>query len=142
MNQYALGYKLLKGSRKVKADTIRTAFLFGLEHEMQVELFKNDKNDEIDSLKECIAAAWEIHEEPRVPRQVVQNFYGYGGGVEAKPTTMGAGAGASASGWVGVPMYLDALRYMGTVAPPFHGNVQFDRHPTEGGEWFFGVNGV
>ena len=97
MNQYALGYKLLKGSRKVKADTIRTAFLFGLEHEMQVELFKKDNNDEIDTLEECIAAAWEIHGEPRVPRQVVQNFYGYGGGVEAKPTMMGAGASASAS---------------------------------------------
>ena len=99
MNQYALGYKLLKGSRKVKADTIRTAFLFGLEHEMQVELFKKDKNDAIDTLEECIAAAWGIHGEPRVPRQVVQNFYGYGGGVETKPTTMDAGA--SASGWGG-----------------------------------------
>ena len=44
MNQYALGYKLLKGSRKVKADTIRTAFLFGLEHEMQVELFKKEQD--------------------------------------------------------------------------------------------------
>ena len=75
--QYALGYKLLKDSRKVNPDTIRTAFLFGLEHEMQVELFKKDKNDEIDTLEECIAAAWEIHGEPRVPRQVVQNFYGY-----------------------------------------------------------------
>ena len=42
----------------------------------------------------------------------------------------------------GVPMDLDALRYMGTVTSPFHGNVQFDRHPTEGGEWFFGVEGV
>ena len=53
VNQYALGYKLkkLKNSRKVKADTIRTAFLFGLEHEMQVELFKKDKNDEIDTLE-------------------------------------------------------------------------------------------
>ena len=97
VNQYALGYKLLKNSRKVNADTIRTAFLFGLEHEMQVELFKRGKNDEIDSLEECIAAAWEIHGEPRVPRQVVQNFYGYGGGVEAKPM-MRAGASASASG--------------------------------------------
>ena len=38
-------------------------------------------------------------------------------------------------------MDLDALRYMGTVTSPFHGNVQFDRHPTEGG-WFFGVEGV
>ena len=65
---------------------------------MQVELFKKDKNDEIDSLEECIAAAWEIHVEPRVPRQLVQNFYGYGGGVETKPTTMGAGAGESAIG--------------------------------------------
>ena len=51
VNQYALGYKLLKNSRKVKADTLRTAFLFGLEHEMQVELFKKDKNDEIDTLE-------------------------------------------------------------------------------------------
>ena len=98
VNQYALGYKLLKGSRKVKADTIRTAFLFGLEHEMQVELFKKDKNDEIDTLEECIAAAWEIHGEPRVPRQVVQNFYGYGGGVEAKPTMTGASESASEGG--------------------------------------------
>ena len=134
MNQYALDYKLLTGSRKVKADTIRKAFLFGLEHEMQVELFKNDKNDEIDTLEECIAAAWEIHGEPRVPRQVVQNFYGYGGGVEDKPTMMGASA--SASGGSGVPMDLDALRYSGVVTSPFHGNVQFDRHPTEGGVVF------
>ena len=103
---------------------------------MQVELFKKDKNDDIDTLEECIAAAWEIHGEPRVPRQVVQNFYGYGGGVEAKPSTMGAGAGVSASGGGGVPMDLDALRYMGTVTSPFHGNVQFDRHPTEGGSGF------
>ena len=88
----------MKGSRKVKADTIRTAFLFGLEHEMQVELFKKDKNDEIDSLEECIAAAWEIHGEPRVPRQVEQNFYGYGGGVESKPAMIEAGASESASG--------------------------------------------
>ena len=65
---------------------------------MQVELFKKDKNDEIDTVEECIAAAWEVHGEPRVPRQVKQNLYGYGGGVEAKPTTMGAGAGASTSG--------------------------------------------
>ena len=90
MNQYALGYKLLKGSRKVKADTTRTAFLFGLEHEMQVELFKKDKNDEIDTLELCIAAACEIHVEPRVPRQVVRNFYGYGGGVETKSAMVGA----------------------------------------------------
>ena len=47
VNQYALGYKLLKNSLKVKPDTIRTAFLFGLELEMQVELLKRDKNDEI-----------------------------------------------------------------------------------------------
>ena len=79
----------------MKADTIRTEFLFTLEHEMQVQLFKKDKNDEIDTLEECIAAAWEIHGESRVPRQVVQNFYGYGGGVEDKPTMMGAGASAS-----------------------------------------------
>ena len=71
-----------------------------------------------------------------MPRQVVQNFYGYGGGVETKPSTMGAGVGASASGGGGVPMDLDALRYMGTVTSPFHGNVQFDRHPTEGGSGF------
>ena len=77
VNQYALGYKLLKNSRKVNEDTIRTAFLFVLEHEMQVELFKRDKNEEFDTLELCIAAAWEIHGEPRVPRQVVQNFYGY-----------------------------------------------------------------
>ena len=80
MNQHALGYKLLKGSRKVKTDKIRTAFLFGLEHEMQVELIKNDKNYEIDTLELYTAAALEIHGEPRVPRQVVHNFYGYGGG--------------------------------------------------------------
>ena len=63
-------------------------------------MFKKDNNDEIDSLEECIAAAWEMHGEPRVPRQVVQNFYGHGGVVEAKPTTMGAGASVSTSGWV------------------------------------------
>ena len=45
---------------------------------MQVELLKRDKNDEIETLEQCIAAAWEIHGEPHVPRQVVQNFYGYG----------------------------------------------------------------
>ena len=39
-------------------------------------------------------------------------------------------------------MDLDALRYMGTVISPFHGNVQFDRHPTEVGELLFGVEGV
>ena len=33
-------------------------------------------------------------------------------------------------------MDLDARRYMGTVTSPFHGNVQFDRHPTEGGSGF------
>ena len=86
MNQYALGNKLLKNSRKVKPDTIRTAFLFGLELEMHVELVKRDKNDEIDTLELSIAAAWEIHGEPHVLRQVVQNFYGYGGGVERKST--------------------------------------------------------
>ena len=88
----------------MKAYAIRTAFLFGLEHEMHVELFNKDKNDEIDTMEECIAAALEIHGEPRVPRQVVQNFYGYGGGVEAKPTTMGAGA--SASGWGGECLWI------------------------------------
>ena len=30
-------------------------------------------------------------------------------------------------------MDLDALRYTGFVTSPFQGNVQFDRHPTEGG---------
>ena len=44
---------------------------------MQVELLKRDKNDEIDTLEQCIVAALEIHGEPRVPRQVAQNFYGY-----------------------------------------------------------------
>ena len=33
-------------------------------------------------------------------------------------------------------MDLDALRYTGFVTSPFHGNVQFDRHPTEGGSGF------
>ena len=36
VNQYALGNMLLKNSRKVKPDTITTAFLFGLELEMYV----------------------------------------------------------------------------------------------------------
>ena len=36
----------------------------------------------------------------------------------------------------GVPMDLDALRYMGTVTSPIHRNVQFDRHLTEGGVAF------
>ena len=75
-----------------------------------------------------------------VPRQVVQNCYGYGCGVEAKQTMIGASASASGGG--GVPMDLDALRYSGVVTSPFHGNVQFDRHPTEGGEWLFGVERV
>ena len=51
VNQYALGNTLLKNSRKVKPDTIRTAFLFGLELEMQVELLRRDKNDELDTLE-------------------------------------------------------------------------------------------
>ena len=76
VNQYALWNKVLKNSQKVKPDTIRTGFLLGLELEMQVELLKRDKNDEIDTLEQCIAAAMEIHREPHVPRQVVQNFYG------------------------------------------------------------------
>ena len=71
VSQYALGQKLLKNSWKVKPDTIRTAFLFGLELEMHVELWKRDKNDEIDTLEQCIAAAWEIQGEPRVTMQVV-----------------------------------------------------------------------
>ena len=79
VNQYALGNKLLNISRKVKPDTIRTAFLFGFELEMHVELLKWDKNDEIDTLEQCIAAACEIHGEPHLSRQVVQNFYGCGG---------------------------------------------------------------
>ena len=95
----------MKNFRKVKADTIRTAFLFGLEHEMQVELFKKNKNDEIDTLEQCIAAAWEIHGKPRVPRQVVQNFYGYGGGVEAKPMA-GAVVSGSASGGGGECLWI------------------------------------
>ena len=45
---------------------------------MQLELLKRDKKNEIDVMEQCIAAAWEINVEPRVPRQVVQNFYGYG----------------------------------------------------------------
>ena len=106
MNQYALGNKLLKNSRKVKPDTMRTAFLLELELEMQVELLKRDKNDEIDTLELCIAAAWEIHGELHVPRQVVQNFYGYGGGVEPKSTMVGAGASGSASGGGGEPRWI------------------------------------
>ena len=78
MNQYALGNKLLNNWRKVKPDTVRTSLLFGLELEMQVELLKRDKNNEIDTLEQYIAAAWEAHGEPHVPRQVVQTFYGYG----------------------------------------------------------------
>ena len=94
VNQYALGNKLLKNSRKVKPDTIRTAFLFVLELEMQVELLKRDKNDEINTLELCKAAAWEIHGEPHVPRQLVQNFYSYGcGGIPY------VGYGGSGSEW-------------------------------------------
>ena len=33
-------------------------------------------------------------------------------------------------------MDLDALHYTGFVTSLFHGNVQFDRHPTEGGSGF------
>ena len=33
-------------------------------------------------------------------------------------------------------MDLDALRYMGTVTSPFHGNAQFDRQLTEWGSGF------
>ena len=91
VNQYALWNKLLKNSRTVKPDTISTAFLFGLELEMQVELLKRDKNDKIDTLEQCITAALEIHGVPHVPRHVVQNFYGYGWG-DPKSAMMGAGA--------------------------------------------------
>ena len=104
MNQYALGNKLLKNSRKVKPDTIMTAFLLELELEMQVELLKRDKNDEMDTLEQYIAAAWEIHGEPHVPRQVVQNFYGYGG-VGPNVAMVGAGASGSATGG-GEPLWI------------------------------------
>ena len=33
-------------------------------------------------------------------------------------------------------MDLDALRYTGSMTSPFQGNVQFDRHPTEGESGF------
>ena len=33
-------------------------------------------------------------------------------------------------------MDLDAMRYTGFVTSPLHGNVQFDRHPTECGGGF------
>ena len=36
----------------------------------------------------------------------------------------------------GGPMDLDALRYTWFVTSPLQGNVQFDRHPTEGGGGF------
>ena len=39
-------------------------------------------------------------------------------------------------------MDLDALRYTGFVTSHLHGNVQFDRHPTEGRGRFFGVERV
>ena len=45
VNQHALWNKLLKNSRKVKPVAIMTAFLFGLELEMPVELLKLDKNN-------------------------------------------------------------------------------------------------
>ena len=82
---------------------------------MQVELLKRDKNDEIDT--------WEIHGEPHVQRQVVQNFYGYGGGVDPKTAMAGARASGSLTGGGRAPMDLDALRYTGFVAFPFQGNV-------------------
>ena len=68
---------------------------------MQVELLKLDKNDEIDTLEQCIAAACEIHGEPHVPRQVMQNFCGYGGGMDPKSDMAGAGASGSATVGVG-----------------------------------------
>ena len=71
-----------------------------------------------------------------MPRQVVQNFYGYGGGVETKSTMVGAGARGSASGGAGAPMDLDALRYTGFVTSTLQWNVQFDRHTTEVGAVF------
>ena len=89
----------------MKPDTVRTAFLFGLELDMEVELLKRDKNDEIDRVEQCMAAAWEIHVEPHVPRQVVQNFFGFGRGVEPKSTMVGAGASGSATG-VGEPQWI------------------------------------
>ena len=39
-------------------------------------------------------------------------------------------------------MDLYAMRYAGFAISPFHGNVQFDRHPTEGVGWVFGAKGV
>ena len=45
---------------------------------MQVELLMRDINDEINTLEQCIAAAWKMHGEPHVPIQVVQDFYDYG----------------------------------------------------------------
>ena len=39
-------------------------------------------------------------------------------------------------------MYLDALRYTGFATSPFQWNMQFDRHHTEVGGWFFGATVV
>ena len=62
--------------------------------------------------------------------------------MDPKSTMVGAGASVSASGWCGAPMDLDALRYTGFVTSPLQWNVQFDRHTTEGGGRFFGVERV
>ena len=43
---------------------------------------------------------------------------------------------------MGGPMDLDAMRYAGFVTSPFQGNVQFNRHLTDGGGWVFSANGA
>ena len=135
VNQYALGNELLKNSRKVKPDTIRTAFLFGLELEMHVELLKRDKNDEIDTLELCIAAAWEIHVKPMcrdrwcITYMAMEEWWSL-----SRIWWELERVGVRAEG--GAPMELDALRYTEYVTSPLQWNVQFDRHPTEGGAVF------
>ena len=66
---------------------------------------------------------------------------GMGGGPQG-------GYGRSWSEWEldgrgGAPMDLDVMRYAGFATSPFQGNVQFDRHPTDGGVgWAFGAKEV
>ena len=98
---------------------------FGLELLMQVELLKRDKNDDIETMEQCIAAACEIHGDYNMPRRVVQNFYGY---EILTPSRLWPGRGLPCDG---VPKDFDSMRYAGYGSSHFQGNVQFDRHNTE-----------
>ena len=72
-----------------------------------------------------------------MPIQVVQNVYGYGG--EDNTSVM---TGTSVTVRCGTPMDVDSMGYARQATFPFQVNLQFDGHPTEGGERFLGVRGI